>query len=105
MHPVSNLWLILIAIVPYVLGSIPTAYFVTKGVIGRDIRLAGSGNIGAMNCYRLIRAEKSTKLGIAGFALVLVGDIGKGALAIFIAKWLDFLNYDLILALIISSFL
>ena len=100
----GNIWLILIAIIPYILGSIPTAYFVARGMVGKDIRLAGSRNIGAMNSYRLIRAEKSTKLGIVGFALALVGDLGKGALAIYLARWLSFLNYDLTLALIIGSF-
>ncbi len=105
MNPIeSNLWLILIAIICYFLGSIPTAYFVTRGMIGRDIRLAGSGNIGAMNAYRLIRTEKSTKLGITGFVLALVGDIGKGVLAVFVARWLSFLNYDLLPALIVASF-
>ena len=105
MSPVeSNLWLILIAIICYLLGSIPTAYFVTRGTIGRDIRLAGSRNIGAMNAYRLIRAEKSTKLAITGFVLALAGDMGKGVLAVFVARWLSFLNYDLLPALIVASF-
>ena len=81
----NNAWLILFAVIPYILGSVPTAYFVTRGIIGKDVRLSGSRNIGAMNAYRLIRTEKSTKLGIAGFALVLVGDMGKGVLAIFIS--------------------
>jgi len=97
-------WLILIAVVAYFLGSIPTAYFITKGIVRKDVRVAGSRNIGAMNSYRLIRAEKSTKLGIAGFALALIGDMGKGALAIYIAKWLSFLGYSPTLALMISSF-
>ena len=100
----NNAWLILIAVIPYVLGSVPTAYFITRGIIGKDVRVAGSRNIGAMNCYRLIRTEKSAKLGIAGFALVLIGDMGKGVLAIFIAKWLGFLGYSPTIALIIGSF-
>ncbi len=100
----NNVWLILVAVIPYILGSVPTAYFITRGIIGKDIRQAGSRNIGAMNAYRLIRAEKSTKAGIAGFALVFAGDVGKGVLAIFIAEWLGFLNYDLTLAFIISGF-
>ena len=100
----GNLWLILIAVIAYFLGSVPTAYFVTRSIIGKDIRFTGSRNIGAMNAYRLIRDEKSTKLGIAGFFLALVGDGGKGILAIFAAKWLSFLGYDLLLALIIGSF-
>ncbi len=97
-------WLVLIAVTSYVLGSIPTAYFVTKGMIGTDVKQAGSHNVGAMNTFRLIQTQKGTRIGIAGFGLVLLGDIGKGALAVFLAQWLSFLNYDLQLAIIIASF-
>ena len=100
----NYVWLISIAVVAYIFGSIPIAYFVTRGMTGKDIRMAGSRNIGAMNTYRLIKAEKSNRLGMAGFALVLVGDMGKGALALSIAKWLSSLSYDLAFALIIGSF-
>ena len=99
-----NAWLILVAVIACILGSVPTAYFITRAIIGKDVRMAGSGNIGAMNAYRLIRAEKSTRLRIVGFALVLVGDMGKGALAIFVAGWLSFLGYAPALAFIIGSF-
>ena len=100
----NNAWLFLIAAIAYILGSIPTAYFVTRGITGKDVRLAGSRNIGAMNAYRLIKTEKSSKLAIAGFATAMGGDMGKGALAIFTAKWLSFLPYSMTLALIIASF-
>jgi len=100
----GNLWVILIAVIAYLLGSFPSAYCITNIMIGKDIRSAGSGNIGAMNAYRLVQVNKSTKMGAIAFLLALVGDIGKGALAIFVAKWLSFLGYDLLLALIISSF-
>ena len=99
----SDLWLILIAVISYLLGSVPTAYFLVRGMIRKDIRLIGSRNIGAMNAYRLIKKEKSTKLGITAFLLTMVGDGGKGILVIFVAKWLSFLGYNLLLALIISS--
>ncbi len=100
----GNLFLILIAVICYILGSIPVAYVVTKVVTGKDVRRSGSGNIGAMNTYRVIRAERSTGLAIAGFVIALLGDLGKGVLAVFVARWLDFLNYDLTSALIVSSF-
>jgi len=99
----GNPWVILIAIIAYLLGSFPSAYYITKRMIGKDIRSAGSGNIGAMNAYRLIKINKSTKMGAIAFLLALVGDVGKGVLAIFVAKWLSFLGYDLLLALIASS--
>jgi len=97
------MWLILIAVISYFLGSLPTGYTVTKKVGGKDIRLGGTENIGAMNTYRLIRDKKSTSLAVLGLSLVLAGDIGKAVLAIFIAKWLGFLGYNPTAALIISS--
>ncbi len=104
MSPVeSNTWLILIAAISYIAGSFPTAYVVTKGMIGKDIRFEGSRNVGGMNAYRLIRAEKSEKLAICGLGLTLVGDVGKGMLAIAVARWLGVLGYNPAIALIIAS--
>ena len=99
----SNIWFIPIAVIAYILGSIPIAYYLTKWIAGKDIRLTGSRNIGAMNTFRLIKAEKSTGPAVAGFVLAMAGDIGKGALALAIANWLSFLGYDLAPALIIGS--
>ena len=100
----NNTWLILIAFVSYLLGTLPSSYIVTRKMSGRDIRSGGSGNVGAMNAFRVIRAEKSTKLATVGLLLVLLGDIGKGALVIGIARWLTFLGYDLGPALIVAGF-
>ena len=100
----NNIWLILIALISYFLGTLPTAYVVAKRIGGKDIRLRSSGNIGAMNAYRLIQEEKSTNLAVIGIILVLIGDMGKAALAIFIARWLGLLGYNPAAALIISSF-
>ena len=95
--------MILIGVIAYLLGIFPTAYLVARSIGGRDIRQVGSGNIGAMNTYRLIRDEKSRNQAILGFSLVAIGDIGKGALAILVARWLDYLGYDLTMALVVSS--
>lgn len=100
----SNVWLILIAVISYFLGSLPTSYFVARKMVGKDIRAVGSGNIGAMNTFRVIEAEKSSRVGVVAFLLVLAGDVGKAVLAIFIVRWLSFLQYDLIPAFIICSF-
>ena len=99
----SNTWLILIAAIAYIAGSFPTAYVVTRGMIGKDIRFEGSRNVGGMNAYRLIRDEKSGKLAVAGLGLTFAGDVGKGVLAIFMARWLSFLGYNPEIALIIAS--
>src|SRR6266550_8586673 len=43
----------LIALVAYMLGSIPTGYLVARAK-GVDIRTVGSGNIGATNVFRIL---------------------------------------------------
>jgi len=100
----NDVWLILIALIAFLVGSLPSSYLVTRKLSGKDIRSEGTGNIGAMNAFRAIETEKSAKLGAIGFALVLIADTGKGALAIFAARWLALLGYDLGFALIIGSF-
>ncbi len=68
-------------IIGYLLGSIPFSYIVTRIKKGVDIRKIGGGNAGALNTYR----EVGPAYGIG----VLAADIGKGAFAVLIAKWLD----------------
>ncbi|HZZ69439.1 MAG TPA: glycerol-3-phosphate 1-O-acyltransferase PlsY, partial [Phenylobacterium sp.] len=63
----------------YLLGSIPFGVIVMKAAGAGDPRAIGSGNIGATNVLR------SGRRGLA--ALTLLGDGGKGALAVLIA-WL-----------------
>jgi len=83
----ENLWLILIGGISYLIGSIPTAYLITKKVGGKLVWLEGTGNVGAMNVYR---TTGSVKLMVLATSL----DIGKGALAVLIAQWLGFLGYS-----------
>jgi acyl phosphate:glycerol-3-phosphate acyltransferase len=54
----------------YLLGSIPTSYWVGRGIYGVDLRREGSGNLGATNTYRILGGK-------AAFP-VLVVDILKG---------------------------
>lgn len=56
----------------YLLGTLPTALVVGRGY-GRDLTTEGSGNPGASNAWRT--------LGRRAAAVVLLGDVGKGALA------------------------
>ena len=44
---------ILVAVVGYLLGSIPTGFIVAKGT-GVDIRTVGSKNMGATNVFRVL---------------------------------------------------
>ena len=99
----SNIWLILVAVISYFAGSFPTAYFVTKGMVGRDIRLEGSHNVGAMNAFGLIRSIRSTRQAAIGLTTIMLIDMGKGMLAIYTSRWLGFLGYDPALALIMGS--
>jgi len=69
----------LIPLIGYLLGAIPFGYILVKASSGKDIRLAGSGNIGATNVFR-----QSRMVG----ALTLLLDAGKGYLAVLIAGWL-----------------
>jgi glycerol-3-phosphate acyltransferase PlsY len=64
-------------ILAYLLGSIPWGLVVTTLFTSKDIRKQGSGNIGATNVRRIAGSK-------AG-ALVLAGDLLKGALPLFIA--------------------
>lgn len=69
-------WLLSIPLA-YLLGSIPFGYLLVRVFLKRDIRTAGSGNIGATNVAR----EGAKGLGLATLAL----DLGKGLLAVVLA--------------------
>ncbi|HEV2437281.1 MAG TPA: glycerol-3-phosphate acyltransferase [Verrucomicrobiae bacterium] len=62
----------------YVLGCFATGYYFIRARTGKDLRTVGSGSIGARNAGRV--------LGKTGFAITLLGDFGKGALAVWIAR-------------------
>ena len=66
-------YLIIIIILSYLAGSIPTSIICSKLFRGIDIREHGSGNAGATNAIRVL----GWKVGV----LVLIFDIGKGVLA------------------------
>jgi glycerol-3-phosphate acyltransferase PlsY len=90
--------IILCSLIGYLIGSIPTAYFLLKIKYGIDIRENGSTNVGALNSYEV---SNSKLMGIA----VLFLDISKGLLAVFIVKLFfepNFLNP--MLALIFAVF-
>src|SRR5215469_3714882 len=67
---------IVVALVAYLLGSIPTGFLVAKAR-GIDIRSVGSGNIGAANTFRAIGRN-------AGI-FVLVMDALKGVAAVLVS--------------------
>jgi len=84
--------IVLVIIICYVLGSIPFGYIVGKLFKKMDIREYGSGNIGATNAFRI--------LGPSLASLVVIGDIGKGILSIYLVQYL---NIDNLLILTIAG--
>lgn len=71
--------IILITIGAYFIGSFPTAYLFAKLIYRKNILQEGSGNVGALN---FLRFSKSKAVSV----LVLLIDMGKGFLAIWIAS-------------------
>ena len=67
-------------VIGYLLGSIPSAYIVTRIATGKDIRHMGGGNVGGLNVRR--------EVGIWPALVVLIVDLSKGAAAVAIAYWL-----------------
>jgi glycerol-3-phosphate acyltransferase PlsY len=62
----------------YLVGSVPVGLLLGRVARGLDVRDFGSGNIGATNVYRIM----GPAAGAATFAL----DVGKGALAVRLAR-------------------
>jgi acyl phosphate:glycerol-3-phosphate acyltransferase len=71
----------LVLIVGYLFGSIPFAYLLARRHRGIDLRLAGSGNVGAANLLR----NTTKKIGVSAMAL----DMGKGIASVLVARQLD----------------
>jgi glycerol-3-phosphate acyltransferase PlsY len=69
---------IAVLVVAYLLGAIPFGLLVARWFGVRDIRTHGSGNIGATNVWRVI--------GPRAAIWVYILDIGKGVLAVLIAR-------------------
>lgn len=70
--------LILALLLSYLLGAIPFSQLVARRVAGIDLRRHGSGNLGATNVFRT--------LGPGWGVLVLICDMGKGALAVLVVS-------------------
>jgi glycerol-3-phosphate acyltransferase PlsY len=69
--------LLLLILAAYLIGSIPTAYWIGKWFFNIDIREHGSKNMGASNTFRV--------LGSVWGIIVLIIDMGKGIAAVQLA--------------------
>ena len=78
--------IIIVMVISYLIGSIPTGYIIVKRLKGIDIRTIGSGSTGATNVKRV--------LGTKWFFTVMLLDGLKGMAAVYIAcRFFNFFDY------------
>ena len=75
----SFVTVIIVILIGYLFGSIPSAYIFTRMKTGKDIRQMGGGNVGGYNTFK--------EAGILPAIGVAIVDLGKGAAAVAIAYW------------------
>jgi glycerol-3-phosphate acyltransferase PlsY len=86
---------IIAVVLGYLLGSIPTAYIVTRLAKSEDVRRLGGGNVGGLNVYR--------EVGLLPAVVVAIVDLGKGAAAVAIAYWLLDVSLPFVLAAALAA--
>jgi glycerol-3-phosphate acyltransferase PlsY len=80
---------LLLIVIAYLIGSVPTALIISRKYFGIDIRDYGSGNMGATNAFRIL----GPKFGI----IIMVLDIIKGMLAVGLFYFLpEYLSNELL---------
>jgi len=70
--------ILLVLVLSYLLGSLPTSIVAGRVIAGLDIREHGSGNAGATNVYRV--------LGLGPAIIVGLVDVAKGAVAVVVVS-------------------
>jgi len=73
---------LLLIILAYLIGSIPSALLISRKFFGIDIRDYGSGNMGATNTFRVLGSRYGT--------IVMIMDILKGASAVALYNFLPY---------------
>lgn len=80
----------IVAIVAYLIGSIPTGYIIVKLFTGQDIRTVGSGSTGATNVKRV--------MGKKWFFIVMLLDALKGAIPVILSVlFATYLTHDMVI--------
>ena len=90
------MYLILISLISYLLGSIPFSYLVARAY-GKNLFEIGSRNIGTANVWRATGKKEA-------LIVALIGDMGKGTLSILISQKFGFLGYNLFWAQTLAAF-
>lgn len=80
---------VLLIVVAYLLGSIPSAVWISKFFFGIDIRDYGSGNSGATNTYRILGPKWGT--------IVMIADMFKAVIAVKLAFFLPYADQEIYL--------
>ena len=65
---------VILIVIAYLIGSIPTALIISRRFFGIDIRDYGSGNMGATNTFRVLGSRYGT--------IVMILDMCKGMAAV-----------------------
>src|SRR5689334_4242182 len=73
---------LVLIIIAYFIGSVPTALIVSKRFFGIDIRDYGSGNMGATNTFRVLGSRYGT--------MVMIFDILKGMAAVMLYNFIPY---------------
>lgn len=87
---------LLTAVVAYLLGSISFSIIISKLFHKTDIRAHGSHNAGGTNAFRVF--------GPVSGIVVIIGDILKGVLAVYLGKYIFFGQENMLGALIAGAF-
>ena len=87
--------ILLVILISYLTGSIPTGYIIVKAKTGDDLTKLGSGSTGATNVKRV--------LGKKWFFIVLLLDALKGALPVILATYFTTFASDIGLMPVIAS--
>lgn len=75
----GTLKVIAVVLAAYALGCFVAGYYLVRWRTGQDLRLLGSGSLGAKNAGRI--------LGRGGYLATSLMDIAKGFAAVFLARW------------------
>lgn len=89
MNEFAYLSVVITPLLSYLLGAVPFGLIISRAYGFGDIRKLGSGNIGATNVWRVV--------GVKAAIWVFIADIGKGVIAVLLAKWSysSFINPEL----------